>query len=225
MSSRLLVVADGHGEDAVDLPRPDDGGRACATWVSRCCTCSNSGSRNPDDVGVRITVDGDRVVIEDLREPEPIGAHGTVDEVSVPFAEGLARMLAPLRLAAESAADAPLSGPVDFADLLGIDDVAALDLSALWAPRGERDFLRVPIGVRRRPRAGAARPEGVLRARHGPARPVRRRHRFRQVRAAAHPRPRPGRHPLRRRTSPSSSSTTRAARPSRPSPTCRTSPA
>ena len=57
-------------------------------------------------------------------------------------------MLAPLRLSAESLADGtPLSGPVDFADLLGIDDAAQLDLARLWAPRGERAFLRVPIGV------------------------------------------------------------------------------
>ena len=34
-------------------------------------------------------------------------------------------MLAPLRLSAESLADAPLTGPVDFAELLGIDDSAA----------------------------------------------------------------------------------------------------
>ena len=74
-------------------------------------------------MGVRITVDGDQIVVEDLREPEPISAHGTVDEAGIPFAEGLARMLAPLRLSAESLVDAPLSGPVDFADLLGIDDV------------------------------------------------------------------------------------------------------
>uniref|UniRef100_UPI00051804BE FtsK/SpoIIIE domain-containing protein n=1 Tax=Streptomyces rimosus TaxID=1927 RepID=UPI00051804BE len=43
--------------------------------------------------------------------------------------------------------DAPLTGPVGFAELLGIEDVARLDLSRLWAPRGPRAFLRVPIGV------------------------------------------------------------------------------
>ncbi|MGA5100338.1 type VII secretion protein EccCa [Streptomyces lavendulocolor] len=146
MSSRLLVVADGHGEDAVDLPRPDDavGLREMGVTVLHLL---EQRVQEPGHVGVRITVDGDRVAIEDLREEEPVGAHGTVDEVSVPFAEGLARMLAPLRLSAESLGDAPLSGPVDFADLLGIDDVARLDLATLWAPRGERAFLRVPIGI------------------------------------------------------------------------------
>ncbi|MFJ8676368.1 type VII secretion protein EccCa [Streptomyces sp. NPDC093589] len=146
MTSRLLVVADGHGTDAVDLPRPDEavGLREMGVTVLHLL---EQRVQEPGHVAVRITVDGDRVVIEDLREQQPISAHGTVDEVSIPFADGLARMLAPLRLSAESLVDAPLSGPVDFADLLGIDDMAQLDISRLWAPRGERAFLRVPIGV------------------------------------------------------------------------------
>ncbi|ATW48904.1 type VII secretion protein EccCa [Streptomyces peucetius] len=146
MTSRLLVVSDGHGEDAVDLPRPDDavGLREMGVTVLHLL---EERIQEPGHVGVRITVDGDQVVTEDLREEETISAHGTVDEVGIAFAEGLARMLAPLRLSAESLTDAPLAGPVDFADLLGIEDVARLDLSRLWAPRGERAFLRVPIGI------------------------------------------------------------------------------
>ncbi|MGW0698273.1 type VII secretion protein EccCa [Streptomyces sp. NPDC002867] len=146
MNSRLLVVTDGHGEDAVDLPRPDEavGLREMGVTVLHLL---EQRIQEPGHVGVRITVDGDQVFIEDLRGEEPISAHGTVDEVGIAFAEGLARMLAPLRLSAESLVDAPLSGPVDFADLLGIDDVARLDLEHLWAPRGERAFLRVPIGI------------------------------------------------------------------------------
>lgn len=146
MTSRLLVVTDGHGEDAVELPRPDDavGLRDMGVTVLHLL---EQRIQEPGHVGVRITVDGDQVLIEDLREDEPVSAHGIVDEVGIPFAEGLARMLAPLRLSAESLIDAPLSGPVDFADLLGIDDVARLDLASLWAPRGERAFLRVPIGI------------------------------------------------------------------------------
>ncbi|WP_411133192.1 type VII secretion protein EccCa [Streptomyces sp. C10] len=146
MTSRLLVVADGHGEDAVDLPRPDEavGLREMGVTVLHLL---EQRVQEPGHVGVRITVDGDQVLIEDLRAQEPVSAHGSVDEAGIPFAEGLARMLAPLRLSAESLADAPLTGPVDFAELLGVDDVAQLDLSRLWAPRGERAFLRVPIGI------------------------------------------------------------------------------
>ncbi|MER6304905.1 type VII secretion protein EccCa [Streptomyces sp. NPDC001657] len=146
MTSRLLVVADGHGQDAVDLPRPDEavGLREMGVTVLHLL---EQRVQEPGHVGVRMTVNGDQVIIEDLRAQEPVSAHGTVDEVSIPFSEGLARMLAPLRLSAESLTDAPLTGPVDFADLLGVDDVAQLDLSHLWAPRGERAFLRVPIGI------------------------------------------------------------------------------
>lgn len=146
MTARLLVVADGHGEDAVDLPLPDDAVGLHEMGVTVLHLLEQR-IQEPGHVGVRITVDGDQVVIEDLRRTEPVSAHGTVDETGIPFAEGLARMLAPLRLSAESLVDAPLSGPVDFAGLLGIDDVARLDLAELWAPRGERAFLRVPIGV------------------------------------------------------------------------------
>ncbi|MFD4234976.1 type VII secretion protein EccCa [Streptomyces sp. NPDC058542] len=146
MNSRLLVVTDGHGEDAVDLPRPDDavGLREMGVTVLHLL---ERRVQEPGHVSVRITVDGTDVTIEDLRAPEPVEAHGTADEAGIPFAEGLARMLAPLRLSAESLVDAPLSGPVEFAAMLGIDDVARLDLERLWAPRGERAFLRVPIGI------------------------------------------------------------------------------
>ncbi|MFF7625656.1 type VII secretion protein EccCa [Streptomyces cyaneofuscatus] len=146
MNSRLLVVTDGHGEDAVDLPRPDDAVGLSEMGVTVLHLLEQR-VQEPGQVSVRITVDGTDVAIEDLRAPEPLEAHGTVDEAGIPFAEGLARMLAPLRLSAESMADAPLSGPVEFAAMLGIDDVARLDLDQLWAPRGERAFLRVPIGI------------------------------------------------------------------------------
>lgn len=146
MNSRLLVVTDGHGEDAVDLPRPDDAVGLSEMGVTVLHLLERR-VQEPGQVSVRITVDGTDVTIEDLRTPEPLEAHGTVDEAGIPFAEGLARMLAPLRLSAESLADAPLSGPVEFAAMLGIDDVARLDLDRLWAARGERAFLRVPIGI------------------------------------------------------------------------------
>ncbi|MFD8058642.1 type VII secretion protein EccCa [Streptomyces cyaneofuscatus] len=146
MNSRLLVVTDGHGEDAVDLPRPDDAVGLSEMGVTVLHLLEQR-VQEPGQVSVRITVDGTDVAIEDLRAPEPLEAHGTVDEAGIPFAEGLARMLAPLRLSAESLADAPLSGSVEFAAMLGIDDVARLDLDRLWAPRGERAFLRVPIGI------------------------------------------------------------------------------
>ncbi|MGW0787469.1 type VII secretion protein EccCa [Streptomyces sp. NPDC002911] len=146
MTSRLLVVTDGHGGNAVDLPLPDDtvGLRDMGVTVLHLL---EQRIQEPGHVGIRVTVEGTRVVIEDLREPEPASAHGTVDEVGISSAEGLARMLAPLRLSADALVDAPLPGTVDLAGLLGIDDLARLDLSRLWAPRDEGAFLRVPIGI------------------------------------------------------------------------------
>ncbi|MCZ9338898.1 hypothetical protein NGM37_14055, partial [Streptomyces sp. TRM76130] len=67
--------------------------------------------QEPDWVSVRITVEGERVVVDDLRAAP---TEGVVDAVTAAGAEGIARMLAPLRLSAESAArDTPVSGPVD----------------------------------------------------------------------------------------------------------------
>ncbi|MFF9685792.1 type VII secretion protein EccCa [Streptomyces sp. NPDC014623] len=146
LTSRLLVVTDGHGEDAVDLPLPDDAVGLHDMGVTVLHLLEQR-VQEPGDIGIRVTVEGTQVVVEDLRGPEPVSAHGTVDEVGSSFAEGLARMLAPLRLSADALEGAPLSDSVGLAGLLGIDDVSRLDLSRLWAPRDERAFLRVPIGI------------------------------------------------------------------------------
>ncbi|KUF13012.1 type VII secretion protein EccCa [Streptomyces silvensis] len=161
LTDRLLVVSDTHGDTAGELPRPDTAIGLGAMGVTVLHLLERQ-IHEPDEVSVRITVDGDHVVVEDLRTPSagterftaqdpvprPPRAHGLADEVGVAGAEGLARMMAPLRLSAESTAEGtPVSGPVDFPALLGIDDPALLDLKTLWAPRAERDFLRVPIGL------------------------------------------------------------------------------
>jgi S-DNA-T family DNA segregation ATPase FtsK/SpoIIIE len=151
LTDRLLVVHDSHGSPAAELPVPD----AAVGLPEMGVTVVHLLERQvhePDQVSVRITVDAGRVTVEDLRDPRGpdagAAAEGTLDTVSPAAAEGIARMLAPLRLSAESVAEGtPVSGPVDFPALLGIDDPAALDPKSLWAPRGERDFLRVPIGL------------------------------------------------------------------------------
>ncbi|WP_367041378.1 type VII secretion protein EccCa [Streptomyces sp. Je 1-332] len=147
MNDRLLVVSDCHGDTATELPRPDTAVDLAGMGVTVLHLLEQQ-VHEPDQVSVRITVDGDQVSVEDLRAPDALAGHGTADAMSIAGAEGLARMLAPLSLSAESAAEGtPISGPVDFPTLLGIDDPAALDLDQLWAPRSERDFLRVPIGL------------------------------------------------------------------------------
>ncbi|MFE1247425.1 type VII secretion protein EccCa [Streptomyces sp. NPDC058766] len=147
LTSRMFVVSDTFGDTAAELPRPDSAIGLPDMGVTVLHLLQQQ-VHEPDQVSVRITVDGDRIAVEDRRTPEIPAAHGTTDTVTGPGAEGIARLLAPLRLSAESAAEGtPVSGPVDFPALLGIDDPAALDLERLWAPRGERDFLRVPIGL------------------------------------------------------------------------------
>lgn len=147
LTSRMLVISDTYGDTAAELPRPDSAIGLPDMGVTVLHLLQQQ-VHEPDQVSVRITVDGDRIVVDDLRAPNAPAAHGISDPVTVPGAEGIARMLAPLRLSAESVTEgAPVSGLVDFPALLGIDDPAALDLTRLWAPRGERDFLRVPIGL------------------------------------------------------------------------------
>lgn len=162
LTDRLLVVSDAYGEVAAELPRPDSAVVLIDMGVTVLHLLERQ-THEPDEVSVRITVDGDQVAVEDLRTPGRGGAPhapdattgdthgptaGVADDVCLAGAEGIARMLAPLRLSAESAAEGtPVSGPVDFAELLGVADPAALDLTGLWAPRTERDFLRVPIGL------------------------------------------------------------------------------
>ncbi|MEU6220635.1 type VII secretion protein EccCa [Streptomyces sp. NPDC047022] len=146
-AARLLVVSDTYADTAAELPLPDSAAGLPETGVTVLHLLEQQ-VHEPDEVSVRITVDGDRITVEDLRTPGTPAAHGTTDTTTRPGAEGIARMLAPLRLSADSVADGtPVLGPVDFPALLGIDDPAALDLARLWAPRGERDFLRVPIGL------------------------------------------------------------------------------
>ncbi|MEV7063717.1 type VII secretion protein EccCa [Streptomyces collinus] len=144
LTSRMLVISDSYGDTAAELPRPDSAIGPAEMGVTVLHLLQQQ-VHEPDQVGVRITVDGDRIVVDDLRGNS---ARGTADAVTIAGAEGIARMLAPLRLSTESVAEGtPVSGPVDFPALLGVDDPADLDLHRLWAPRGERDFLRVPIGL------------------------------------------------------------------------------
>ncbi|MFD5494287.1 type VII secretion protein EccCa [Streptomyces sp. NPDC127091] len=145
LAGRLLVVVDAHGEPAAELPRPDSAVGLADMGVTVVHLLQEQ-VHEPDEVSVRLTVRGEQVVVEDVRGSS--AAEGAVDPVTAAGVEGVARLLAPLRLSPESVAEgSPVTGPVDFPALLGIADPADLDLSTLWKPRGERDFLRVPIGL------------------------------------------------------------------------------
>lgn len=144
LAGRLLVVVDAYGEPAGDLPRPDAAVGLSDMGVTVVHLLQEQ-VHEPDEVSVRVSVNGDRVVVDDLRGSV---AEGSVDPVTAAGAEGIARLLAPLRLSPESVAEgSPVTGPVDFPALLGIADPAEPDVPTLWKPRSERDFLRVPIGL------------------------------------------------------------------------------
>ncbi|WP_059013496.1 type VII secretion protein EccCa [Streptomyces specialis] len=163
LAKRLLVISDGYGRVAAELPRPDEAVPLRDMGVTVVHLLAER-IHEPGEVSLRITV-GDpdgapdaearggagraQIAVEDLRGENPVLLRGGLDEVTAAGAAGLARMLAPLRLTPESAAaGAPLSGPVDFGEQLGVEDPAALDLDRLWAPRrGQQAFLRVPIGL------------------------------------------------------------------------------
>ncbi|MUN40423.1 type VII secretion protein EccCa [Actinomadura litoris] len=147
MLRRLVVFQDTHGEVAADLVRPDES-VPVADLAATVVHLLSDRTHEPGDVGVRITVEGDRVRVEDLRGPEPVEMSGTLDDVPAAMLEGLVRMVAPMRLSRESVDEtAGQGGEVDFAGLLGVTDPGDLDVARLWAPRGERAFLRVPVGL------------------------------------------------------------------------------
>ncbi|TDD85600.1 type VII secretion protein EccCa [Actinomadura darangshiensis] len=144
---RLLVIHDMHGAPATGLVRPDES-LPVADFAATVVHLVERREHEPDEVSVRILVDGDRVEVTDLRGEAPVTMAGTVDHVPPGMLEGLARMLAPLRLSRESAEETTAQrGEVDFAALVGLDDPADVDVARLWAPRAERTFLRVPIGL------------------------------------------------------------------------------
>ncbi|QXJ24191.1 type VII secretion protein EccCa [Actinomadura graeca] len=159
---RLVVFHDTHGEVASELVRPDETVPPADLAVTVVHLLSDR-THEPGDVSVRITVDGDRIRVDDLRgagpasrggtnaytpQNKPVTMAGALDEVPPGMLEGLVRMVAPMRLSRESAEEgAAQGGEVDFASLLGVRDPGDLDVPRLWAPRGERAFLRVPVGI------------------------------------------------------------------------------
>ncbi|MGY1773875.1 type VII secretion protein EccCa [Blastococcus sp. SYSU D00813] len=141
---RFLVVADGWGAPARPLPLPDPALTLADLGGTVLHLCRDR-LDEPGEVGVRVTVDGTAVTVEaPVPGPE---VSGTLDRWTAAEAEGLARALSPARLSPDSYDDGTGSAPADFPSLLGLDPHAPLDLPQRWAPRGERDFLRVPIGV------------------------------------------------------------------------------
>ncbi|MCE6996885.1 type VII secretion protein EccCa [Saccharothrix sp. S26] len=146
LGPRLLVLDDAHGAIAGVIPVPDRTTSLAALGITVVHLLADR-LHEPEEVSRRITVDGGAVVLEDLTADPPVRVRGDVDDASLPFVTGLARVLAPLRLSADSYDDGTGSPPADFTDLLGLSDPSRIEVDDLWKPRSGRDFLRVPLGV------------------------------------------------------------------------------
>jgi S-DNA-T family DNA segregation ATPase FtsK/SpoIIIE len=98
----------------------------------------------PGRVDVRVEAGAGRATVE-RPGSEPLTC--TLDDFGPAEAEALALALAPLRLAPEATPEAAVTATTELPGLLGLADPAAADPAALWR-RGEREHLRVPIGVK-----------------------------------------------------------------------------
>ena len=159
--------------------------RASPTSASPWCTCVADRLHEPSDTALRLTVDEDGT-----RAPSRTCATSTrcrsvarSDDVAVSLAtrpRPRARAAAPharlrrRRRSRQAAVAAPTSCSASTTS-------RAIDVGA---PVAGPVHPRLPARAdrrRRRPATRAARPQGVRAARHGPARPLHRRHRLRQV--------------------------------------------
>jgi S-DNA-T family DNA segregation ATPase FtsK/SpoIIIE len=136
----LLVLLDGgERENSAQLGAED--GLAGVTILDLGAAMPRSPSRGT--IALRVTADG---TLESSTMDDQIVV-GRADRLSASEAEGLARRLAPLRLADALREHAPLAADHDLTQLLGIGDFGTADLAALWQPRPARDVLRIPIGT------------------------------------------------------------------------------
>ena len=183
----LVIVTDDHGHVASQLP--------ISTNVPlhelgiTVIHLLSERLHEPGDVDVRITLDD--VVDPDL-PPTAIlttapGTRDAVDvamrpdAVDVPLFQATARTMAAMRVTLVASRDEEGDATLDVEDLLGIVDPTTFDPEVLWQPRSA---ARLPARADRHRRPGlrgAARPQGVGAARHGPARHLHRRHRLGQV--------------------------------------------
>lgn len=142
----LVVVVDGVGVTGAERLLAEDG-------LDGVTVIEVSGSRAGQlrDLAMRrglcIVIDGDRVRIRTDTGDEDIAR---VDEMSPPEAERLAMAMSRFRLAdTVTNADGTISTrrAPGLPDLLGVGLAHQVDPAVAWRRRGERDRLRVPVGV------------------------------------------------------------------------------
>jgi DNA segregation ATPase FtsK/SpoIIIE, S-DNA-T family len=94
--------------------------------------------------GLSVVVQPGRLLLESADGTVYEGVPDVLSEAEV---DTLARQLAPLRMGSGGPDDEPLLADLDFTDLLGFGDAAAVDPARTWRPRSQNERLRVPIGV------------------------------------------------------------------------------
>ncbi|MFB9924362.1 type VII secretion protein EccCa [Amycolatopsis halotolerans] len=100
--------------------------------------------RVPARTSVLLSVGADGALSSRTAEGE--AQLGEADFLDGAAAEGLARQLAPLRLSS-GIRDAPMSSELGLAELLGLGDPYDLSPEDTWAPRPNRDRLRIRFGI------------------------------------------------------------------------------
>jgi S-DNA-T family DNA segregation ATPase FtsK/SpoIIIE len=136
----VVIVLDG-GELAGATHLVGDGGIDAVTILD----LDSPPPRLLDRSMLVLEINGGRLHTYTMDGPAEVG---TPDRLDVTEAEAVARRLAPLRLAAAAkGADTPLNAELGLADLLGVGDPENFTPTQGWAPRANRDRLRVPIGV------------------------------------------------------------------------------
>ncbi|HEX6970460.1 MAG TPA: type VII secretion protein EccCa [Micromonosporaceae bacterium] len=135
----LVVVLDG-GDLTGTRQLTTDGGISGVTLLD----LDGRPPQPSDRAALLLEVDGGRLTTVSGDGPVEVGRPDRLDPAD---AEAVARRLAPLRLAA--AAEHPEPNPTDLglAELLGLGDPENYRVAHGWAPRAERDRLRVPIGM------------------------------------------------------------------------------
>ena len=145
---RLLVVADSYGSVPGELHIPDKESSPGALGITTLYLVADR-SQEPGEVSLRISQTQGGFVLENYREDpvHPRVEHGSLDALPVPLAEALARELAPLRLSPDSLEHDSGKNSQGFLEMLGLSPrLDEADIRRLWKPRGEVDFLRVPLG-------------------------------------------------------------------------------
>lgn len=147
--ARLVLVADTHGGPAQELPLADrflSPGELGVTVLH----LVHERSEEPSEVTLRITQAPGGFEIQDYRaDPvHPVVSSGSLDVLAPATAEALAREMAPLRLSADSLEHGGSGdGAQSFLGMLGLGPhLDRADIERTWRPRGDAEFLRIPLG-------------------------------------------------------------------------------